>query len=195
MDTLGQFVLFCIVMFTTYTAIRISNLGFRYWVARRIIALQLENAVMSNEQISPRDKIVYNQETEEIVEQVVIQLCQGLKYQRKWIITHAMRHMAILYQTNIWLTNTPDDVKVHEALDVIKQKFYYMHGTFINISRSKVRNHISMELLTTSGDTLASIGDLTQYDKKKHGEGCRLRVVISLVTPLTPRNYDYFKYI
>ncbi|BAQ02641.2 hypothetical protein [Ralstonia phage RSL2] len=131
----------------------------------------------------------------DIVEQIIIQMSQGLKYQRKWMIRHATQHFAVLYQTTVWLSNDPDDLRLYDALDIIKQKFYYMHGTFVNIKKSRLRNNINMEMFTTSGDLLTSVEDVSQYDKKEQGGGCKIRITLSVVTPMTPRNYDYFRYL
>uniref|UniRef100_A0AAU7PFD4 Uncharacterized protein n=1 Tax=Burkholderia phage vB_BgluM-SURPRISE13 TaxID=3159457 RepID=A0AAU7PFD4_9VIRU len=195
MEFIGQFFLFCAGMYASIVALRIISLTFRYWIARRIIALQLQNAVMIHEKISPRDKIIYDPEIELIVEQIFIQMVQNLKYQRKWMIRHAIEHFAVLYQSNIWLLNDPDDLKLYAALDVIKQKFYYMHGTFVNIKKNNLRNHINMELMTTSGTPLTSVEEVAEFDKKKHGAGSRVCIVISIVTPLTSKNYDYFRHL
>lgn len=191
----GQFVLFCIGLYTTFFAMRITSLTFRYWIARRIIELQIQKAILTNLTISSRDKLVFDPRTEEIVEQIIIQMCQGLKYQRQWMIRHAIEHMAVLYQTNIWLSNDPDDLRVYEALDVLKQKFYYMHGTFQDIKKSQLRNDIRLDLMTTSGDLLTSVEDVAKYDKKQQGSGCRIRIAISIITPLTSRKYRFFKYL
>ncbi|BDD79403.1 hypothetical protein [Burkholderia phage FLC8] len=195
METIGQFFLFCVGLYTTLIAIRVTSLTFRYWIARRAIKSQFDAAVLVNEHISPRDKVIYDEEIEDIVEQIYVQMCQGLKYQRKWMIAHAIQHFAVLYQAQIWLLTPPDDLKLYAAIDVITQKFYYMHGTFINIKKSKLRNHIKIKLLTTSGDELTTAEAVASYNKKQHGEGCRLKIVISIVTPLTSKNYDYFRHL
>lgn len=195
MNTLGQFILFCASMLFASGIIRLVSLMVRYFVARRLIAAQFRQAIVTNEHISPRNKIDFGPEIEEIAAQIFVQMCHGLKYQRKWMIRHAVQHMAVLYQTTVWLTNDPDDLKLYAALDVVKQKFYYMHGTFLNIKKNKLRNHINMQMYTTSGDHLTSSEDVAKYDKKEQGEGCRIKITMSIVTPLTPRKYDYEKYI
>lgn len=192
MEILGQFVLFFVGMLVCFYILQMTSLFCRYWIASRLIENQLTQAVLSNEMLMSGNRISYDQKTIEVVEQIVIQLCNGLKYQRSWIINHAILHMSLLYSTTVWLSNDPTDETVLNAIDVIKQKFYFMHGTFINIKRSKVRNNINLFLQTTSGD---SYDTTMPYDIKQHGTGCRIKIIVSVVTPLTSRKYRYLNHL
>lgn len=193
MDTFGQFILFVIFAMSAWHVFRIIATLVRFWVSRRLIAIQVENAILINEKISPRDTITYRPEVTEIVEQIIIQMCSGLKFQYKPMTKHAIQYVALLYRTDVWLSNELWDEKLHDAIDVIKQKFYYMHGTFINIKKSELRNHIELRLYTTSGDPVPDVKELKR--DPSHGNGCRVRIIVSIVTPLTPKNYWYIKHL
>lgn len=192
MSSLGEFLLFCLGLYFGLTIIRLGYLYFKYGLAMSIIGAQFHQAIATNTRLATTNKIDYDQETIEIAEQIIIQMVHGLKYQRKWMLRHALEHMAVLYTTTIWLSNPPNDDKLHDALDVIKQKFYFMHGTFLNAKKNKVRNHINLFIQTVNGVTW--YGKET-YDADYHGAGCRIKVVVSIVTPLTSTKYRYLNHI
>lgn len=192
MTTLGQLVLFGVGLYCGWVLLKVAYLVFKYWIAVGIITTQFEQAVETDVKLTSDNRINYDEETLKVVEQILIQMVQGLKYQQPWMLKHAMRHMAVLYTTTIWLTKPPTDARVQDAIDVIKQKFYYMHGTFLNIRRSKVRNNINLFLQTSSGGEPPKA---EEYDPTQHGMGCRIKIVVSVVTPLTSKSYRYLNHI
>jgi hypothetical protein len=67
-----------------------------------------------------------------------------------------------------------------------------MHGTFIDSKKNKVRNNIKLYIQTTAGDYLL---DPKLYDAARHGTGCRIKVVMSVVTPLTSHFYQFERHV
>lgn len=195
MELIGQFVVFCVPLAFGVFIGRILIYFSKYSIARSLIEKQFRQVLLVGEHISAHDHVSFDQKTNEIVEQIIIQMCRGIKYQRNWMIRHAIDNKAILYRTTVWLANDPDDMDLYAALDVVKQKFYYMHGTFPNIKKNELRNHINMQMYTSSGDHLTGAEDVAEYNKKEQGAGCRIKITMSIVTSMTSKKYDYEKYI
>jgi len=194
MELIRQFIVFFMWLMIGVLIYRSCKFFVRYWTARKFIERQFSRALMINEHISPGYNFQFKA-VAEVVEQIILQMCHGVKYQKNWMIRHAIEHKAVLYRTTAWLQNDPDDPVLHKALDAIKEKFYYMHGTFLDVRKSDLRNNIRLDVITTSGESVELTDEGFEYDPAEHGSGCRIFIIMSIVTPLTPKKYQYSKHL
>lgn len=200
-----NFATFAVKFIVVYSCLRFCQLLAQMYINKFFIVAGLESSIHNySRRLATHPQSQLNPETHEIVHAIIRQMTLALEYHQKKILRHAIEEHAILFTTLVWLPTLLTDPNLFEALDILKQKFYTMHGVYPNPKNRDRRNKLDLRIQTTSGKDLTKHFDnmrpneIAAFLREIEGtenSGCNIMVHMSIINPVTPKKYDYKKFI